>query len=150
MKIDSLRMKYISRVFLIVLPLLLTMLTAFVYFVEPNIDSKFHELIILFALAITVAVLSVINSINKFIAPFEALSLALEGLQKGHFSHIDASKYPLVKTILENYNRTTNLLVLNEKSLQINNVRLRELDLKKTNFINVASHELRTPMTVIK
>jgi signal transduction histidine kinase len=143
-------MKYASRVFIIVLPLLFATMTFFIYYIEPLLNNRHLEFIVLILLAIGIALLSVANTLAKIIAPFEEVSQSLEKVKKWEFIKIDAKKYPLVEDILSNYNHTINLILAKEKSLVESNDRLKELDLKKSNFINVASHELRTPMTVIK
>ncbi len=59
-------------------------------------------------------------------------------------SFVDGVRIALVNaTLYTDLERTT-------KELQIANERLQELDKLKDDFVSIASHELRTPMTVIK
>ncbi len=149
-------MQYISRVFIVVMPLLMGSVALFMYSIQPYLIEKYpvnHELYGLFILAciaVFVAMLTVTNTVRKFIMPFEQISASLEWVEKGEFKQIPAEKYPLVASILEDYNDTMNLILEKERSLMESYRELKELDTKKTNFINVVSHELRTPMTVIK
>ncbi len=75
-------MKYASRVFIIVLPLLFATMTFFIYYIEPLLNNSHLEFIVLILLAIGIALLSVANTLAKIIAPFEEVSQSLEKVKK--------------------------------------------------------------------
>jgi signal transduction histidine kinase len=52
--------------------------------------------------------------------------------------------------IMEDLNETLMKLKNSQKKIKIQNIQLKKLDELKTAFLNVTSHELRTPMTTIK
>ncbi len=53
-------------------------------------------------------------------------------------------------SILEDLHETVEQLKKSEKEIKRQNVKLKKLDKIKSNFLNVTSHELRTPMSAIK
>ncbi|MBI2444006.1 MAG: hypothetical protein HYV42_02060 [Candidatus Magasanikbacteria bacterium] len=55
-----------------------------------------------------------------------------------------------VADLAQNIRRSNEQLQKLTKTLERNNLRLQELDNQKTEFLNIAAHQLRTPLSIIK
>lgn len=77
-----------------------------------------------------------------------AFSLQFLTLYKEMFSR--AAKTNALQNAIENQEQSAKMLVRKDLELIRANEKLRELDAIKSNFISVAAHQLRTPLTAIK
>ena len=96
--------------------------------------------------------------VTEFLIMLILITLLIQGLfaptpheqllQLGVFVLICISSFYLLRGMLEKVDRREQLEII-VKSLAATNQKLQDLDVQKSDFVSIASHQLRTPLTVI-
>ncbi len=101
-------------------------------------------------IALLIALIT-IQALRRWITrPIQELTKTADSMSQGQFRFVDITSHDEFGLLADTFNTMAQRMKATQESLSIELARAQNLDHQKTEFVSIAAHQLRTPMSGIK